>query len=66
LGSYTYQDHSSKGAILTGSGSIQVPAAPEPSSFVSLGLCALVVLSLVLTKRNRRAPARRGALEAFA
>jgi hypothetical protein len=68
IGSYAYQDHGMGGAVLFGSGTVQVPISitPEPATFVSFGLCALVVVGLMLFNRNRRASLPRRAVEAFA
>jgi hypothetical protein len=66
IGTYAYADHSMHGQVLTGSGTVQVPATPEPGSFLSLGLSALVVLAMALLGRRRHAGVQKGALEAFA
>jgi hypothetical protein len=68
LGSYAYSDHSKAGQILSGSGTVQVPAAitPEPASIMSLGLSGLVLLALMLLGRARRVRDPKRILEAYA
>jgi hypothetical protein len=66
VGTYSYQDHSTKGPILFGNGTVQVPMTPELATVVSFGLCALMVAGLMLFKRNRQPTFRGRAIEAFA
>lgn len=68
IGTYAYSNHSKTGQTLSGSGTVQVPAVitPEPSSLVSFGLSALVVLGLMLFGRSKRSRSPGSAIESFA
>jgi len=68
IGTYAFKNHSKSGETLAGSGTVQVPAVitPEPSSIVSFGLSALVVLGLMLFGRSKRSRSPGGAIQTFA